>query len=48
MNPRRRGFIRFFVGSRGGVEGELGEDFAGALAGDGGVVVVDEGDDLGA
>jgi len=32
----------------GGVEGEVGDDFSGGLAGDGGVVVVDQGDDLGA
>lgn len=32
----------------GRVEGEFGEDVANGLAGDGGVVVVKEGDDLGA
>jgi hypothetical protein len=29
-----------------GVEGEFGEEFAGCLGDDGGVVVVDEADDL--
>ena len=48
MNPRRRGSSVFPLVAAGGVEGEVGVDFAGALVGDGGVVVVDEGDDLGA
>lgn len=46
--PGDRGSSAFPLVAAGGVEGEVGVDFAGALVGDGGVVVVDEGDDLGA
>lgn len=43
-----RGFTRFSAVGAGGVEGVLGQDVAGVGVDDGGLVVVDEADDLGA
>src|SRR5699024_11750616 len=43
-----RGFTRFTSVGAGGVEGVLGQDVAGVGVDDGGLVVVDEADDLGA
>src|SRR5699024_9907284 len=46
--PQLRGFTRFSSVGAGGVEGVLGQDVAGVGVDDGGLVVVDEADDLGA
>src|SRR5690625_1915543 len=48
LNPRFWGSAVFWLVGAGGVEGVFGEDLAGGGVDDGGVVVMDQGDDLGA